>query len=226
MKKRFSLIGLAMISLMLVAPAAHADVYTFSGSSALGSGSFTFTPGSGSALEVSGALINRFLQSIGLCSSSACTVTGGSATLSSGGQNGTMGAGGFSFDAGGVLTIIGGVAALGIPEGTTLLTATFLAGQTLQFSGTTGTFRGSLDPASINIDSRITDQSATSGTVTQSEFKVSFNAGTETYSGKVSQSSINVIATPGVIATPEAGSVLLLGVGALCLAGLLRQRIT
>lgn len=219
MKKWLPLIGLAILTLMLVAPAAQADVYTFSGSSALGSGSFTFTPGSGNTLYVTGALINRFLQSIGLCSSAPCTVTGGTATLSSGGQTGTMGPAGFIFDAGGVLTIVGGISALGIPNGTTLLTATFLSGQTLQFNGSLGTFRGSLDPSSVYIDSRITNQSPTSGTVTQSEFKVTFNAGSGTYSGKVSQSSINVIATP------EAGSILLLGVGALCLA-LLRQRTT
>ncbi len=204
-----------LAAVVLCAPMAMADSLQFTGSSLSGGGTFTFPVGSDQHLDVSQALINQLLTSTGACST-GCAVTGGYLNLDSGGQV-SYSSGVYTFAEGGELEIFGSISSLGVNSVTNLLSASFAAGQTLQFSGTTGTFRGLLDPNSIVLNSALTSQAPVSGTDTESEFKVSFDSSTGLYTGKIAQSTV-------LVTTPEPTSLSLFGSGVLALAGFCRRR--
>ena len=223
--KRTRVFGLMTLFCALTcAPLLQADNLQFSGSSLAGSGSFTFPQGTSpnTYLNVTDALIGSFLDSVGICTT-ACTVDNGSLNLDSGFQNGPVDATGtYHFSAGGDIEIFGGIASLGIADGTELLSASFLDNQTLQFTGGTGTFRGLL--GSITLNPAISSQSAVSGTDTESLFQVSFNPGTSQYTGTIQQSTVTV-STSGSspLPSPEPSSIMLVGFGILSLTQLRRR---
>jgi hypothetical protein len=202
-------------------PLAQADTLQFTGSSLSGTGgSFSFLPGSGDSLGVSNALINDLLAT-GTCpTTTSCPMSNGTLTLTSGGQiSFDSSTNSYTFDQGGSLDIVGGVSSLGIASGTTLLSASFLAGQTLQITNTSGTFRALLDPTSIILAAGLGSQAPVSGTDTESEFKVNFNFGTGAYTGAIAQSSVSITTSP----VSEPSSILFLGSSLISIVGIRRR---
>ena len=125
------------------------------------SGLLNFTPGVGNTLTIGagngglGALISNMLSSPAICGGGNCAVTGGYATLLTGSEtSGSRGGGAFSytFGAGGTFTIIGGIAPLGIANGSTLLTFSFLPGSIFSGFGAVGLFSGNVNLSSIMLN--------------------------------------------------------------------------
>lgn len=218
--KRTLLAALVILVFSMVSVSvAQADTLQFTGSSLSGTGgSFSFLPGSGDSLDVANALINNLLAS-GSCATN-CAVSNGTLKLSSGGQiSFDAFTNTYTFDQGGSLDVVGGVSSLGIASGTTLLSASFLAGQTLQLTSTTGTFRGLLDPNSIFLAAGLSSQAPVSGTDTESEFKVMFTPSTGVYSGAISQSTVTITTSP----VSEPASIMFLGSSLISIVGIRRR---
>jgi hypothetical protein len=218
--KRHLLSALVILVLSIASvPPAQADTFQFTGSSLSGSGgSFTFLPGSGDSLGVTNALINKLLAS-GSCATN-CAISNGALNLASGGQiSFDASTNSYTFDQGGSLDIVGGISSLGIASGTTLLSASFLAGQTLQLSTTTGTFRALLDPTSIVLAAGLSSQVPVSGTDTESEFKVIFTPATGIYSGAIAQSTVTINTSP----VSEPASIVFLGSSLISILGIRRR---
>lgn len=216
MTRKLGFAVLVLTCLAVCLPVAQADSLQFTGTTLSGQGTFTFQPGSGQQVSVTDALINKLLTSSGQCTT-GCSVSGGYIDLSSGGEV-SYSNGVYTFNTGGELEIFGSISSLGINSVTNLLSASFLNGQTLQFSGSTGTFRGLLDPSSIQLNPAI-GSNPISGTDTESEFDVSFNSSTGAYTGDVSKSTVMVTTA----AVPEPASAFLL-ISSIGIGGLLRRK--
>src|SRR4051812_24754248 len=153
-RSKLMLSALLLVLLAAVTPA-WADSITFSGTSG-GQGTLSFDPtASNPTLTVGsdgtnpGALISSLLSSAISACGSGCSITNGSLTLNSGTLTGNPVTGIYLFGSGGSLNISGGISSLGIADGSTLLSATFTNGSFLANGGTTGSFSGNLDLASI-----------------------------------------------------------------------------
>src|SRR5579884_483866 len=147
MGKRLLLIGL--ITSLVLSGAAMADTIGFSGTTTAGQGQLTFTAGGTVTVGPDasgnlGALINLLQTTPGACSGAGCTVTGNTGTPLTGGYltltsgNQISGSNGYyTFGSGGSLDIYGGVASLGITDGSLLLSASFAPGSSFSVGGTT-----------------------------------------------------------------------------------------
>lgn len=219
MRLRVVLFAAVMVCIVpMVALPAHAETIGFSGSTASpGGGTFGFTPAAGASISVSNALIQSLLTSFGACNPS-CAVSGGLLNLTSGGQIANPVPGLYIFGAGGTINITGGIAALGIAAGSSLLSATFLPNATFNFSATsTSTFGGNLNLASIMLNPAIGTFTYIGGSDNQVFMNVKFAGGT--YSGDVFSSNVAIQATP----ISEPASLSLIGVGLIGFAALLRR---
>jgi hypothetical protein len=187
-----------------------------------GDGNLSFTPGSGDALTISGALITDVLNNLGVCGGD-CSVSGGAMSVTTGGQssvsNPVAGVYIYTFAAGGTLTVTGGISSLGIAPGTTLFSATFANGGTFTVSGSSGTFSANINLASITLNPKL-------GTFVYS------GGGSEAISidlnllcssgGACTGSIIQASADLGVISEPS--TLVLLGSGLATFAGVIRRR--
>ena len=158
--RRLTLCAVMVVCLTL-AGSAWAGSLDFNGTNIAGQGLLNFTPGIGDKLTIGagngglGALISNMLSSPAICGGGNCAVTGGYATLLTGSETmGSHGGGAFSytFGAGGTFTIIGGIAPLGIGNGSTLLTFSFLPGSTFSGFGAVGLFSGNVNLSSIMLN--------------------------------------------------------------------------
>src|SRR5271166_2704507 len=118
-----------------------------------GNGVLTIGAGNGT---LGGLITDLFSNTTPLICGGACTITAGYLTLTSGVETsgGPQGTGVlYTFGAGGTVSIFGGIPALGIPNGSALLTGTFLAGDTFMVTPAgltaTGTFLGMIDQTGI-----------------------------------------------------------------------------
>src|SRR5208283_3747748 len=95
----------------------------------VGTGVLTIGAGNGA----NGGLITDVLGIVPPVCGGDCTVLNGYLTLTSGTEQSGIGIGNgvlYTFNAGGIVRIVGGIPVLGIPSGSTLFTATFIAGDT------------------------------------------------------------------------------------------------
>jgi len=134
-----------------------AGTLQFTGNTLFGQGLLSFAPGAGAQLTIGsggggdGALITDFLNTTGVCSGD-CSVTAGYLILTTGTQaSQTLFPGGvsYTFNAGGSIQVIGGIASLSIANGSTLFSATFAPGAGITVIGGSGAFVGGVSLASI-----------------------------------------------------------------------------
>src|SRR5271157_4259673 len=159
--RRLALLAMVVVCLALSSPV-WAGSSTFDGTAPKGQGALNFTPGVGDSLTVGagngglGALVTDLFLDIPGCGAGCdYTVTGGYTTLTSGKEtSGFSGGGAFSYNfaGGGTLKIIGGITGLGIANGSTLLTLSFLPGATFSGGGSTGVYQGLVDLSSIMLN--------------------------------------------------------------------------
>jgi len=152
-----------MVFCLAVAGPVWAGTLTFNGTSSTGQGALNFTPGMGDSLTIGagagglGALVTDLISSFPICGGD-CTITGGYLTLKSGGETSGSATGltfGYTFGAGGTLSVIGGIAGLGIANNSTLLTVSFLPNATFSGAITTGVFQGALNLATLSLNATI-----------------------------------------------------------------------
>jgi PEP-CTERM motif len=161
----------ALVMCLTLANQVWAGSLTFSGTNPNEQGNLFFNPisnggpgvlniGAGAAINGGlGALISDMFLMIPQCGGAHdCAVTGnpfpgGYLTLSNAHESGVSG-NTYTFS-GGKVTIIGGISALGIGNGSTLLTMNFLPGMTFTVTGNTGKIAGNIDVGSIMLNSTI-----------------------------------------------------------------------
>jgi len=218
-----TLLGAVLISCIVFAGPAWAGTLNFSGNS-LGEGELSFNPGYGNTLTIGsdgtnpGALITQLLNTSGLCGGN-CAISSGYMTLTSGVET-SGGSGTYTFGAGGTIDIYGGIASLGIANGTLLLSATFSSGSTLVAGASTGVFSGNLNLASITLNPALGAYNFSGGSTAAITVDLS---GTCSGGGPCQGS----ITTAGVSmqTTPEPASLSLLGTGLLAVGGVLRKKL-
>ena len=156
--RKLILLAALVVGLALASPV-WAGTLTFDGTNLPnGQGLLNFAPGVGHTLTIGsgngglGALITEMVSSPSICGAGNCAVTGGYSTLVTGAEtSGVHGGGSFAytFGGGGTFSIIGGIAGLGIANGSTLLTLSFLPGMTFSGFGNVGVISGNVNLSSI-----------------------------------------------------------------------------
>ncbi len=156
--RKLVLLAVLVVCLAVVSPA-WAGTLTYEGTAPQGQGELNFTPGVGNTLTIGadgkgnlGALVTDLFFSIPQCAGGDCAVQNGYLTLTTGKETSGSSIGGafsYNFGAGGALSIVGGISTLGIANGSTLLTLSFLNGATFSGGGTSGVFQGNVNLASI-----------------------------------------------------------------------------
>jgi PEP-CTERM motif len=196
-------------------------------------GLLSFTPGVGTGVLTIGVgngglggLMTDLLNGVGLCAGD-CAIVGGYLTLTSGLEtSGVVQGTGvlYTFGALGSLSIYGGLPALGIPLGSLLLTAPFLAGDTFNVvpSGltATGTFQGPLDYSNILVNPALGAYTFTSGSNMETSMDLNLSCATLNNACSGSVDPTVQVQTP----VPEPGTLSLLGAGLFTFGVRLRSR--
>jgi len=160
--RRLALLAVVVVCLALSSPV-WAGTVTFGGTAPSGQGMLNFTPGLGHTLSIGagsgglGALVSDMFISTYVCGGE-CAVTNGYLTLTTGAETSGFTGGGtfaYAFAKGGTLSIIGGMPFLGIANGTTLLSFSFLPGASFTGSITTGIFAGSADLTTLLLNAQL-----------------------------------------------------------------------
>ena len=223
---------LALLAVLVLCLALSSQVWAgtlqFAGNSLAGQGLMSFTPGAGAEFSIgagngaNGALITDFLSTSGICSGD-CSVTAGYLTLTTGTEaSQTIFPGGISytFNSGGSIKVIGGISSLGIANGTTLFSATFLPGAGFSVFGGSGSFQGGVDLVSIILDPLLGKYIYQSGSVDEFFFNVDPACATGgVCTGTISQSTVQMTA-------PEPATLSVLGVGLFVSGAGLRRKMT
>ncbi len=219
-KPRRLVIGLAavLVSCLFVGVSAMADTISFQGTK----GTFSFGNTTSSSLVTPGASITGISDLVN--SALDVSVQGGLITLTSGAAKSMCSSATCSvvFGTGGTLTLTGGVSALGIPAGTTLVTATFADGSSTFFSTGTGTFGGDL--TSLTVNSMILSYfkiTGARGSEAQTFTGVTFNS-SKGFHGEVGTSGLTISGmTPSV---PEPSSLSLFTLALIALGLVVTRR--
>jgi hypothetical protein len=147
-----------------------------------GNGVLTIGAGNGAFGGLITDLINTVVPP--LCGGD-CAITGGYLTLTSGLEtSGVVQGTGvlYTFGAGGMLRIVGGIPALAVANGTTLLTAPFLAGDTFLVTPAgltaTGTFQGPIDPGMILLNPQLGTYTFTSASNIETSMDLNLSCAT------------------------------------------------
>ena len=180
-----------VVMCLALAGSAWAGTLTFTGTNASGQGDLSFNPtqnGGNGILSIGasgtklGALISDMFLMINGCGVAGdCGVQNGYLTLTGATETSKLGTL-YTFT-GGTLTIVGGISALGIANGSTLLTVNFLPGMTFS-SGTIGVISGSLNLASVVLNPTLKNDLAggfsyfTGGNNSEVAFNLGVNCGT------------------------------------------------
>src|SRR5271157_5643309 len=216
--RRLTLIAVVLACLALSSPVWAGEIQ-FTGDALNGQGLLSINPtqsGGNGILSIgagnggNGALIQQFLNTTNICAG-ACTITGGYLTFSTGTEaSQTVDPGVFvnyTFNAGGSIKVIGGIASLGIANGSTLFSATFLPGAGITIFGQSGSFQGGLNLASIILNPLLGKYTFQTGH--DNEFAFNIDAACITggvCNGTLSQSTVQMT-------IPEPATLSVLGIG-------------
>lgn len=229
---RMTRIVILLLGAFLLAPLIGlADTIGFTGGNgSTGTGSVSYTAAVGDSFTVTGALINTlsidgtpYAVSGGVLN----LVSGPTSSIVSGCTGGPCIA---MMGGGGSLSVDGGVLALSIGTGSTLISASYLPGGFLSFSGsgsgTSGTYSALLDPSSVSLNTAISnllaDLGISSGSNTEMDINLAFSGATYSGHNAVTTSDVGVTTTP----VPEPSSLLLLLTGIALLSSAVIYRKT
>ena len=228
--RRLTLLAAVILSLALSSPV-WAGTLQFTGDSLNGQGLLSLNPtqnGGSGILSIAagnggnGALITAFLNDLGICAGS-CGIAGGYLTLSTGTEaSQTFFPGGvsYTFNAGGSLHIIGGVPTLGLANGSTLLTGTFMPGAGITIFGQSGSFQGGINLNSIVLNPAFGKFGYQSGHVNEFGFNIDGGACLTggICTGTISQSTVQ-------FTVPEPATLSVLGIGLFASGAGLRRKM-
>jgi PEP-CTERM motif len=207
----------------VVGPVLGAGVLEFYGNAPAGQGTLNFVPGLGDVLTIgsagSGALITD-LYGLPACplvgGLNDCAISGGYLTLSSGSEiSGINGGAGpiYTFGAGGIVSIFGGIPGLSIPNGSLLVSASFLPGATFVVFPAgltaTGTYEGPLNTASIVLNPAIGNFAFVGGGTVETSMDLNLSCATLGNSCTGSVDPVLQLQTP----VPEPGTLSMLTTG-------------
>jgi hypothetical protein len=222
------LLGGALVFCALAAGPAWAGTLDFNGGSLKGHGKLTFTPGIGDQLSIGtaktdGALIQSLLNDVGLCGGS-CTITKGFLTVLTAGESSQNTVGlttTYDFNSGGSIDIYGGIAALGIPNGTLLLSAQLSGANFIVTKGSkTASFQAQLILSTITLDHRLGTYTFAGGSSNTLAIDLTANCG-----GNGKCSGLIESANLTLLTTPEPASLSFLGTGLLAVGCFLRKKL-
>jgi len=229
--RRLTLLAAVILSLALSSPV-WAGTLQFTGDNLNGQGLLNLNPtqnGGNGILTIAagnggnGALITALLNDLGICAGS-CGITAGYLTLTSGTEAsqtiipGVLAA--YTFNAGGSVHIIGGVPSLGLANGSTLLTGTFMPGAGITIFGQSGSFQGGINLNSIVLNPAFGKFEFQAGHVNEFGFSIDggacLNGGVCT--GTISQSTVQ-------FTVPEPATLSVLGIGLFASGAGLRRKM-